>query len=63
MDSSNGNPSQIGTVTTDVNGNWAFAVPPYSALPADAQAAANANGGWLNVEAVARATAVLNGTE
>ncbi len=55
-------PSLIGTATTDSHGNWSFAVPPYTALPADSQAAANANGGWLNVDAVGSGFATANGT-
>jgi Fibronectin type III domain len=50
-------PSVIGTATTDANGIWTFTVPPYSALPADSQAAANNDGGYLNVDAVAAAYA------
>ncbi len=49
--------SIIGTATTDAKGIWTFTVPPYSALPADAQAAANNNGGWLNLDASAFASA------
>ena len=44
-------PNVIGTATTDANGIWAFTVPPYSALPADSQAAADNNGGYLNLDA------------
>lgn len=47
-----GSPSVLGTATTDAHGNWSFAVPQYAALPADAQAAADDNAGWLNVEAI-----------
>src|SRR5262249_53047278 len=56
-------PAVIGNVTTDANGVWTFTVPAYSALPADAQAAANGNGGWLNMMAFAWAYATVNGTQ
>ncbi len=59
LNSTSTTPSQIGTATTDSNGNWSFAVPPYSSLPADAQAAANSNGGYLNLQAVATGTATV----
>lgn len=49
--------SIIGTATTDANGIWTFTVLPYSALPGDAQAAADNNGGWLNLDASAFASA------
>jgi hypothetical protein len=52
-------PSQIGAATTDAHGNWTFAVPPYSSLPADARAAADSNGGYLNMQAVATGTATV----
>jgi len=55
-------PSVIGTVTTDANGIWSLAVPSYSALPADAQAAADSNGGWLNLDASAAAYATVGAT-
>ncbi|MHB1597056.1 MAG: fibronectin type III domain-containing protein [Streptosporangiaceae bacterium] len=48
-------PSIVGTATTDANGIWTFTVPPYSSLPADAQADADANGGSLNLTADAEA--------
>ncbi len=47
----------IGTATTDASGIWTYTVPPYSALPADAQAAADDNGGYLNMDASVIATA------
>ena len=53
-------PSVLGTATTDAHGDWFFTVPPYSSLPADAQAAADGNGGILNVEAIAMATATAD---
>jgi hypothetical protein len=53
-------PSVLGTATTDAQGNWFFTVPPYSSLPADAQAAADGNGGILNVEAIAMGTATAD---
>jgi fibronectin type III domain protein len=56
-----GTPSIIGTATTDANGNWSFAVPPYADLPADAQASADGNDGFLDVDAVAMGTATANG--
>jgi hypothetical protein len=55
-------PVLLGTATTDSGGNWSFTVPPYASLPADAQAAANRDGGQLNVEAVANGTATSGGT-
>jgi hypothetical protein len=58
-----GTPSTIGTTTTDANGNWSFAVPPYSQLPADAQADAEANNGYLNVDAIGMGNATVGGTK
>lgn len=55
-----GTPSVLGTATTDAQGYWSFAVPPYSQLPADAQAEATANDGYLNVDAVGTGTAAAN---
>jgi fibronectin type III domain protein len=55
-------PDQLGTTTTDANGNWSFTVPPYSSLPADAQQEAANNGGTLNVDAEAYGQAVTAGT-
>jgi hypothetical protein len=52
-------PSIIGTPTTDANGIWTFTVPPYSSLPSDAQAAADANGGWLNLDTSVSASATV----
>jgi hypothetical protein len=49
--------TQIGTTTTDGSGDWTFTVPEFSALPAAAQSDAAANGGTLNVEIDAYATA------
>ena len=46
-------PVLVGSVTTDANGRWSFAVPPYASLPAAAQAVADNNGGILNLEAQA----------
>ncbi len=54
-DPSSWTPSAVGTATTDANGIWVFQVPSYSALPADAQSAADSNGGWLNLDASATA--------
>jgi hypothetical protein len=61
-DPSSWTPSAVGTATTDSNGIWVFQVPSYSALPADAQAAADNNGGWLNLDASAIAFATVNNT-
>jgi hypothetical protein len=55
-------PSLIGTATTDANGIWTYTVPQYSALPADAQADANSNGGYLNVDASATGAATVGTT-
>ncbi len=52
-------PSIIGTATTDANGIWTFTVPPYSSLPSDAKAAADANGGSLNLDATVGAWATV----
>jgi hypothetical protein len=46
-------PVLVGSVTTDANGRWSFAVPPYASLPAAAQAVADNNGGILNLDAEA----------
>lgn len=62
--SSSNTPSLLGTATTDASGNWSFPVPAYSALPPDAQAAANANAGYLNVVAIASGQATTaNGNQ
>jgi hypothetical protein len=50
-------PSLIGTAMTSASGSWAFTFPPYSSLPADARAAADGNGGYLNVDVTAFGTA------
>jgi hypothetical protein len=57
-------PNLIGTATTDANGIWTFTVPPYSSLPADSQAAADNDGGYLNMDAsvVAFATTASGAT-
>ena len=55
-------PTVVGTATTDSNGNWSFTVPGYGSLPADAQASATANDGYLNIEAIGMGTATVNGT-
>src|SRR6266704_5742104 len=52
-------PSISGTATTDANGIWTFTVPPYSSLPSDAKAAADANGGSLNLDATVGAWATV----
>jgi Fibronectin type III domain len=54
-------PSVLGTAVTGANGDWSFTVPSYASLPADAQAAAAANGGYLNVDAVVMGTATVSG--
>lgn len=58
----NWTPALLGRATTDASGNWAFTLPPYASLPADAQAAADYDGGELNTWAVANGTAVTGGT-
>lgn len=55
-------PVLLGTTTTDASGNWSFTVPPYASLPADAQAAADYDGGELNVEAEANGAVTTGGT-
>jgi hypothetical protein len=60
-DSASGTPTVIGTATTDASGYWSFTVPPYSRLPADSQAAAAANGGYLNVDAFGMGNATAGG--
>jgi hypothetical protein len=62
IDSTAATPSVVGTATTDAGGDWTFSVPPYSQLPADAQAAATADGGYLNLSAVAVGSATASGT-
>jgi len=49
----------VGTTTTDAKGRWSFAVPSYSSLPAQAQAAAQANDGYLNLDVIA----MINGKQ
>jgi len=46
--------TRIGTATTNSHGHWSFTLP--AALPADVQADAGGNGGWLNVLASAFGT-------
>ncbi len=46
-------PMIIGSARTNAQGKWSFAVPAWAGLPVDSQAAANGNGGWLNVIASA----------
>ncbi len=46
-------PMIIGSAMTDAQGQWLLAVPSWPRLPADSQAAADGNGGWLNVIASA----------
>lgn len=53
----------IGAATTDAAGNWSFTVPPYAALPAAAQAAADANGGYINLDAIGSGVATVNGLQ
>lgn len=54
-------PTVIGTATTDSKGQWSFTAPSYSQLPADAQAEAAANDGYLNVDAISMGTAITSG--
>lgn len=51
----------IGTVVTDQAGKWNFTLPPFASLPAAVRAAAAGNGGILDVEADAYATATTSG--
>jgi hypothetical protein len=51
-------PVIIGSAMTNGQGRWSFMVPLYRSLPAGAQGAAGANGGWLNV--IASAFGVAN---
>ncbi len=51
----------IGSTTTDQSGHWTFALPAFASLPAAAQADATSNGGILNVEIDAYATAATAG--
>jgi hypothetical protein len=53
----------IGTATTNAQGDWSFTVPPYSSLPAQAQADAAANNGYLNMDAEGDGYATVNGTQ
>jgi hypothetical protein len=57
LDPSSWSPAVIGTATTDADGIWTFAVPQYSALPADSRAAVASDGGYLNIDASAIAFA------
>jgi hypothetical protein len=43
----------VGTATTSAQGHWSLPAPAYSKLPKAAKQAANADMGYLNVEAVA----------
>jgi hypothetical protein len=63
-DPSSWSPTVIGTARTDAHGIWTFVVPPYSALPADSRAAADNDGGFLNMDAsvVAFATTASGAT-
>jgi hypothetical protein len=56
-------PGLVGTATTDSNGYWTFTLPAYNALPADAQAEAAANNGYLNLDAIGMGTATADGTQ
>ena len=50
-------PTLLGTVTTGADGGWSYTAPPYASLPAEAQGAADNDGGMLTVEAQAYGSA------